>query len=89
MASLPILKVFPSDDVYRKFILDTLQEYALSKLEDTFFSGAMRLDFENWTGEVLERINGLIWSKIKKFCIPRAVSIDETKDNAASSEILL
>ena len=73
MVSLPISEVFPFDDVYCKFILDTLQEYALSKLEDAFFCGTMCSDFKNWTGKVWERINGLIWRKIRKFCIPCGV----------------
>ena len=89
MASLHISEVLPSNDVYRKFILDTLQEYALSKLEDVFLWGTMRSDFKNWTGKVWERINGLTWSKIRKFCIPCDIWIDVTEHNAAWSEILL
>ena len=89
MASSPISEVLPSDDVYCKFILDTLQEYALSELENALLWGAIRSDFENWTGEVWERINSLTWSKIRKFCIPRGVWIDEAEDNTARSKILL
>ena len=52
MASSSISKVLPSDDVYCKFILDTLQEYAFSELEDALFWGAIHSDFKNWTEEV-------------------------------------
>ena len=89
MASSPISEVLPSDNVYFKFILNILQEYALSELEDAFFWGTMHSDFKNLTREVWERINGLTWSKIRKFCIPRGVWINEAEHNAAQSEILL
>lgn len=89
MASSPISEVLPSDDVYRKFVTDTLQEYSLSKLEDTLLWGAMHADFENWTGEIWKKINGATWSKIRKYCIPRGVWIDESGDNSTRSEILL
>ena len=49
----------------------------------------MRSDFKNCTGKVWERINNLTWSKIRKFCIPRGVWINEAEYNAAQSEILL
>ena len=49
----------------------------------------MRSDFKNWTGKVWKRINGLTWSKIRKFCIPHGVWINEAEHNATQSEILL
>lgn len=73
MASLPITEVLLFDDVYRKLILNTLQKYTLSKLEDGFFFGAIRSNFENWTEEIWKRVNSLIWSKIKMFYIPCGV----------------
>lgn len=89
MASSTISEVMPSDDHYRKFVTDTFQEYALSKLEDSILWGAINMDFENWTKENCERLNGNSWSIIRKCCIPRGVWIDEPGDNGTRSEILL
>lgn len=47
MASLPILEVLLSNNVYCKFITNTLQEYDFFKLKDTLFWGAIHIDFEN------------------------------------------
>ena len=47
------------------------------------------MDFENWTKDQWDAINGKTWSTIKRFCIPRGVWIEDYENNGSRSEILM
>ncbi|MCJ1346957.1 hypothetical protein MMC31_005177, partial [Peltigera leucophlebia] len=88
MASSPNSEVILPDEDYRRFATDTFQEYARSDLEDSLLWDAINIDFEHWTIENWEAINGNTWNTIKKCCIPRGVWIDHPGNNDTRAEIL-
>lgn len=57
MTSSPISEVFLSYNIYHIFILNILEEYALSEINDALLWSFMRSDFENWSREIWKKIN--------------------------------
>lgn len=85
MANLLISKVFLSDNIYCKFVINIL---SFSKLKDTLFCSTMHADFKNQTKKIWQRINSVIQSKKRKYCIFCNIWINKSEDNSTWSEIL-
>ena len=77
------------DEDYCRLATDAFQDYARADLEDSLLWEDIHIDFNHWTKENWEAINGNTWSTIKKCCIPRGVWIDHDGNNGSRSEILM
>ena len=89
MASSLTSEVILSDEDYRKLATDTFQKYARVDIEDSLLLEAIQIDFEHWTKENWEAIDGNTWMTIKQHCIPRGVWIDHYGNNGTRAEILM
>ncbi len=69
MASSTALEVIMSHEDYRKIATDTFQGYADEDLEGKLLWESIKMDFENWTKEHWDAINGKTWSAIKRFLL--------------------
>ena len=73
MTTSPASEAIMSDQDYRQIATDTFQRYADENLEGKPLWESIKIDFENWTKEHWDAINGKTWSAIKGFCIPCGV----------------
>ena len=89
MASSPTSEVIMSDEDYRNQATDTFQKYARAGFEDSHLLEVIQIDFEHWTKENWEAIDGNTWMTIKQHCIPRGVWIDHYGNNGTRAEILM
>ena len=89
MASSPTSEVILLDEDYRRLATNAFQEYARVDIGDSLLLRAIQIDFEHWTKENWEAIDGSTWTTIKKCCIPRGVWIDHYGNNGSRSEILM
>ena len=88
MTASPASEVIMSDKDYRQIATDTFQGYADENLEGKPLWESIKTDFEDWTKEHWDAINGKTWSAIKGFCI-RRVWIEDYKGHGSRSEILM
>ena len=80
MTTLSALEIPISDKNYYQIVTNVFQGYADDNLEGKSLWKSIKMDFEDWTKEYWNAINGKIWSTIKEFCIPRGVWIEESKN---------
>ena len=89
MTTSPALEVSMSDKDYSQIATDIFQGYADGNLESNPFWESIKMDFEDWTKEHWDAINGKTWTAIKAICVPRGVWIDDYKGHGSRSEILM
>ena len=89
MTTSPASEVPMSDKDYCQIATDTFQGYADDNLEGKPLWESIEMDFEDWTKEHWDAINGKTWTAIKAFCLPLGVWIDDYKGHGSRSEILM
>ncbi len=89
MASSPTSEIILSDKDYCKITTDVFQMYACANFEESSLLEAFQIDFEHWTKENWEAIDGNTWITIKQHCIHRGIWIDHYWKNGTRAEILM
>ena len=89
MTTSPASEVIMSDQDYRQVATNTFQGYADENLEGKPLWESIKMNFEDWTKEHWDAINGKTWRAIKGFCIPRGIWIEDYKGHGSRSEILM